>query len=271
MRALQDWFLKFELTSVPNVAEVATLGGVDRQYQVVLDPARLRAHRITLDTVINAIRDANGEASGSVLELAEAEYRVRPRGDLKTLDDFRSLPVGLGENGTPILLRDVATVQLGPETRRGIAELDGEGEVVGGGDELVQMLQNLLDNAVKYGSEAGRIELTARPDERKKGHVLLAIRDFGQGIEPEHVPRLTERFYRVSVKTSRARGGTGLGLAIVKHIVNRHQGELRIDSTPGKGSCFMTSLPLAAKQTGRGDQPRVAIDIVPQLPVKDRK
>ena len=132
LRALQDWFLKYELKTVPNVAEVATLGGFNKQYQIVLDPSRLRAFKLPVETVMKAVQDANGETGGSVLELAEAEYMVRARGYLKTLDDFRSIPVGLGDNGTPILLRDVATIQLGPETRRGIAELDGEGEVVGG-------------------------------------------------------------------------------------------------------------------------------------------
>jgi copper/silver efflux system protein len=132
LRALQDWFLKYELKTVANVAEVATLGGFNRQYQIVLDPDRLRAYRLPLETVVQAVQAANGEAGGSVLELAEAEYMVRTRGYLKSLDDFRATSVGLGEQGTPILLSDVATVQLGPETRRGIAELDGEGEVVGG-------------------------------------------------------------------------------------------------------------------------------------------
>ncbi len=132
LRALQDWFLKYELKTVPNVAEVATLGGFNKQYQIVLDPSRLRAFKLPVETVLKAVQDANGETGGSVLELAEAEYMVRARGYLKTLDDFRAIPVGLGDNGTPILLRDVATVQLGPETRRGVAELNGEGEVVGG-------------------------------------------------------------------------------------------------------------------------------------------
>ncbi|MEQ1439763.1 efflux RND transporter permease subunit [Fontimonas sp. SYSU GA230001] len=132
LRALQDWFLKYELKTVENVAEVATIGGFNRQYQIVLRPDRLRAYRLPLDTVVDAVRKANSEAGGSVLELAEAEYMVRARGYLRSLDDFREIPVGLGESGTPVLLRDVATVQLGPETRRGIAELDGEGEVVGG-------------------------------------------------------------------------------------------------------------------------------------------
>lgn len=132
LRALQDWFLKYELKTVENVAEVATIGGFNRQYQIVVNPDRLRSFRLPLETVVESLRKANGEAGGSVLELAEAEYMVRARGYLKSLDDFRSIPVGLGENGIPILLRDIATVQIGPETRRGIADLDGEGEVVGG-------------------------------------------------------------------------------------------------------------------------------------------
>jgi copper/silver efflux system protein len=132
LRALQDWFLKYELKTVANVAEVATIGGFNRQYQIVLNPDRLRAYRITLETVIAAVQAANSETGGSVLELAEAEYMVRARGYLQTLEDFRTIPVGLGPSGTPILLGDVASVNIGPETRRGIAELDGEGEVVGG-------------------------------------------------------------------------------------------------------------------------------------------
>jgi len=132
LRALQDWFLKYELKSVPNVAEVATAGGFNKQYQIVVKPERLRAFKLPLDTIVAAVKKANGETGGSVLELAEAEYMVRARGYLKSLDDFRRIPVGLGEGGTPILLQDVAFVQIGPEIRRGITELDGEGEVVGG-------------------------------------------------------------------------------------------------------------------------------------------
>jgi copper/silver efflux system protein len=132
LRALQDWFLRYELKSVPNVAEVATIGGFNKQYQIVLDPDRMRALSIPQGRIVEAVQQANAEAGGSVLELGEAEYMVRARGYLASLDDFREIPVGLGPNGTPILLRDVAWVQLGPEMRRGIAELDGEGEVVGG-------------------------------------------------------------------------------------------------------------------------------------------
>jgi Cu(I)/Ag(I) efflux system membrane protein CusA/SilA len=132
LRALQDWFLKYELKSVPNVAEVATLGGAVRQYQVVLDPNRLRAYGITHREVIDAIRGANQEAGGSVLELAEAEYVVRATGYLQNLDDFRKIPLRTNAAGVPVRLSDVAHLQMGPELRRGIAELDGQGEVTGG-------------------------------------------------------------------------------------------------------------------------------------------
>jgi len=132
LRALQDWFLRYELKSVPNVAEVATIGGMVREYQVVLDPDRLRAYGIAQDRVIAAIRNANRETGGGVLEMGEAEYMVRSNGYLRTLDDFRAIPLSVSDSGTPVTLGDVARVQVGPEMRRGIAELDGEGEVVGG-------------------------------------------------------------------------------------------------------------------------------------------
>jgi Cu(I)/Ag(I) efflux system membrane protein CusA/SilA len=132
LRALQDWFLKYELKSVANVAEVATVGGMVRQYQIVLNPDRLRAYSIPVSRVIQAVKNANQESGGSVLELGEAEYMVRTHGYLKSLDDFRAIPIALGEAGTPVLLKDVARVQVGPEMRRGVAELDGEGETVGG-------------------------------------------------------------------------------------------------------------------------------------------
>ena len=131
LRALNDWFLKFELKTVPDVAEVASIGGMVRQYQVVLDPDRMRALGITQGAVMEALRKANQAAGGSVVELAEAEYMVRSRGFLKTLDDFRVIPLSV-TGATPVLLRDVASVQIGPEMRRGIAELDGQGEVTGG-------------------------------------------------------------------------------------------------------------------------------------------
>src|SRR5215469_15029488 len=132
LRALQDWFLKYELKAVPNVSEVASVGGMVRQYQIVLDPDRLRAYNIPHAKVIDAVQKANQETGGSVLELGEAEYMVRASGYLKSLDDFRRIPLTTSEGGVPVRLGDVAHVQIGPEMRRGIAELDGQGEVVGG-------------------------------------------------------------------------------------------------------------------------------------------
>jgi copper/silver efflux system protein len=132
LRTLQDWFLKFELKTVPGVAEVATIGGMVRQYQVVLDPEQLAAYRIPHGKVIDAIKRANQETGGGVLELGEAEYMVRASGYLKTLDDFRAIPLMTTDAGVSVRLGDVARVQVGPEMRRGIGELDGEGEAVGG-------------------------------------------------------------------------------------------------------------------------------------------
>ncbi|MCP3656727.1 MAG: efflux RND transporter permease subunit [Herbaspirillum sp.] len=132
LRSLQDWFLKYELKSLPNVAEVATVGGMVKQYQVVLDPVKLAAYNIAQDKVVDAIKKANQETGGSVLEMAETEYMVRASGYLKTLADFRNIPLATGKNGVPVKLDDVAAIQFGPEMRRGIAELNGEGESVGG-------------------------------------------------------------------------------------------------------------------------------------------
>lgn len=131
LRALQDWTLKFELKTVPNVAEVASVGGMVRQYQIVLQPERLRALNITHQQVVDAVGQANQESGGSLLELGEAEYMVRTTGYLANLDDFRNIVI-VSRNGVPVLLSDVATVRLGPEIRRGVAEYNGEGEVAGG-------------------------------------------------------------------------------------------------------------------------------------------
>ncbi|APW42911.1 efflux RND transporter permease subunit [Rhodoferax saidenbachensis] len=131
LRALQDWFLKFELKTLPNVAEVASVGGMVKQYQVVLDPLKLNGYGITYEQVRQALMNGNQETGGSVLELAEAEYMVRVNGYLRTLDDFRAIPLS-SRGSVAVRLGDVATVQVGPEMRRGVAELDGEGEVAGG-------------------------------------------------------------------------------------------------------------------------------------------
>jgi Cu(I)/Ag(I) efflux system membrane protein CusA/SilA len=132
LRSLQDWFLKYELQTVHGVSEVATIGGMVKQYQVVVDPNKLRAYDLPLAKIRNAIQRGNQETGGSVIELAEAEYMVRATGYIDSLDDLRNIPLGVNDRGIPILLRDVAQVRLGPQMRRGIAELDGKGEVVGG-------------------------------------------------------------------------------------------------------------------------------------------
>ncbi|MBK5940678.1 CusA/CzcA family heavy metal efflux RND transporter [Halochromatium roseum] len=132
LTSLQNWFLKFELQSVPGVSEVATVGGMVRQYQIVVDPSKLRAYGIPLQRVMAAVQGANREVGGSVLELAEAEYMVRTRGYLTSLEDIELIAVQSTPEGTPVLLRDIARVQIGPEMRRVVADLDGEGEITGG-------------------------------------------------------------------------------------------------------------------------------------------
>ena len=132
LRSIQDWFLKYELQTVPGVSEVATMGGMVKQYQVVVDPNLLRAYNIPISMVKRAIQRSSEEAGASVIEMAEAEYMVRATGYISSLEHLRNIPLGISEKGTPILLTDIAEIRIGPQLRRGIVELDGEGEVVGG-------------------------------------------------------------------------------------------------------------------------------------------
>ena len=132
LRSLQDWFLKYELQTVPGVSEVSALGGMVKQYQVKVNPEKLRAFSIPLSLIQMAIQRGNQEVGASVVEMAEAEYMVRASGYIQGIDDLANIPLGLDVNGTPLLLKDVADIELGPQMRRGIAELNGEGEVVGG-------------------------------------------------------------------------------------------------------------------------------------------
>ena len=132
LRSMQDWFLKYELQTVEGVSEVAALGGMVKQYQVKVDPEKLRAFDIPLAHIQNAIQRGNQEVGASVVEMAEAEYMVRASGYIDGVSDLESIPLGVDENGTPLLLKDVADVGVGPQMRRGIAELNGEGEAVGG-------------------------------------------------------------------------------------------------------------------------------------------
>lgn len=132
LRSFQDWYLRYQLQSVPGVAEVASIGGFVKQYQVNVDPNKLLAYNIPFPRLTQAIRMSNNDVGGRSIEMGEREYMVRGRGYIRGLDDLEMIPLGAGENGVPILLRDVASIVLGPEMRRGVAELDGEGEVVGG-------------------------------------------------------------------------------------------------------------------------------------------
>ena len=177
LRSLQDWFLKFELQAVPGVAEVATVGGMVRQYQVVLDPDRLHGLGLTLGQVKRAIISNNQEASGSVIEMAEAEYLIRSSGYIQNLADLRQIPIAVNANGTPIQLDDVAQIKIGPQMRRGIAELDGEGEVVGGivvmraGENAVATIEGVKQRLeeLKSGLPAG-VELVTTYDRSRLIH-----------------------------------------------------------------------------------------------------
>lgn len=159
LRSIQDWFLKFELQTIPGVSEVSALGGMVKQYQIRVDPDKLRAFGIPLSHIQMAIKRGNQEIGASVVEMAEAEYMVRATGYLKNETDLGNIPLGVNQNGTPLLLKDVADIGVGPQMRRGIAELDGEGEVVGG---IVIM---------RFGENAQKVidATKAKLEELKKG------------------------------------------------------------------------------------------------------
>jgi len=192
LRTLQDWFLKYELKTVANVSEVASVGGMVRQYQIVLEPARLRAYGITHAKVIEAVQKANQETGGSVLELGEAEYMVRASGYLQSLDDFRKIPLTTSAAGVPVRLGDVARVQVGPEMRRGLAELDGEGEVAGGiivmrsgknALETIEAVKAKLDT-LKAGLPSG-VEIVPTYD--RSNLIKRAISNLGEKLIEEFI------------------------------------------------------------------------------------
>ena len=132
LRSIQDWFLRYELASVPGVSEVASIGGYVKQYQVVVDPNKLRAYNIPIQKIRMAIQRSNNDVGGRLVEMGETEFMVRGLGYIKSIEDLNVVPLGVNDRGVPILLRNVATVRLGPELRRGIADDNGQGEVVGG-------------------------------------------------------------------------------------------------------------------------------------------
>ena len=145
LRSLQDWFLKYELTAVEGVSEVASIGGFVKQYQITVDPNKLRAYDIPISKIRSAVQRSNNDVGGRVLEMSETEFMVRGKGYIESVDDLKMVALGVDDRGTPILLRDLATVQIGPDIRRGLSELNGEGEVVGG---IV---------VVRYGANAYRV------------------------------------------------------------------------------------------------------------------
>ncbi len=175
LRSLQDWFLKYELQTIEGVSEVATVGGMVKQYQITVDPQRLRAFDIPIEQIKKAIQRANQETSGSVMELAEAEYKIRVKGYLGGVEDIETIPVALNkETGSPILLRDLANVKIGPQIRRVVADLDGEGEVVGGivimryGENALKVIEKTKQRieALKAGLPEG-VEIITTYDRSK--------------------------------------------------------------------------------------------------------
>ncbi|MCB9730954.1 MAG: efflux RND transporter permease subunit [Deltaproteobacteria bacterium] len=175
LRSIQDWYLRYALTAVSGVSEVASIGGYVKQYQVEVDPRRLRAYNIPLRKVKEAIQRSNSDVGGRLLELGETEFMVRGRGYIESLDDLRNVPLGVDEHGTPILLHQVGTVQLGPEIRRGLAELDGQGEVVGGivvmrfGENALAVIERVKAKLAELGPtlESLDVELVTTYDRSK--------------------------------------------------------------------------------------------------------
>lgn len=188
LRSIQDWFLRYELKAVPGVAEVASIGGMVKQYQVVVDPQRLASYGVTASEVSDALKRANQETGGAVVEMAEAEYVVRATGYLKTLDDFRAVPVRSASGGIPVTVGDVATVQIGPDMRRGIAELNGEGEVAGG---VIVMRQGKNAREVIEGVRAKLAELKAG---LPKGVEIVTTYD-RSGLIDRAVENLTSKLF----------------------------------------------------------------------------
>ncbi|MGB5275756.1 MAG: efflux RND transporter permease subunit [Gammaproteobacteria bacterium] len=192
LRSIQDWFLKYELQTVPGVAEVATVGGMVRQYQVVVNPEKLRAFGIPLSRVTEAIRRSNREVGGSVIELGEAEYMIRTRGYLSSIEDIEAVPLRVTADDIPILLRDVAHVQVGPEMRRVVADLDGEGEVAGGivvmryGENALQTIAAVKARleALKQGLPEG-VEIIETYD--RSGLITRAVDNLSERLIEEFI------------------------------------------------------------------------------------
>ena len=180
LRAIQDWYLRYQLTSVEGVSEVASVGGFVKQYQVDVDPNKLNAYNIPLAMVKMAIQRSNNDVGGRVIEMSETEYMVRAHGYIKSIDQLNNIPLVVDKNGTPVLIRDVAYVHTGPELRRGLTELNGEGEVAGGvvimrynqnGLETIERVKKKLDE-LKAGLPEG-VEIVPTYD--RSGLILGAV------------------------------------------------------------------------------------------------
>ena len=188
LRTFQDWYLRYWLESVPGVAEVASVGGFVKQYQIEIDPNKLVAYDIPINEVIEAVRSSNNDVGGRVVEFASTEYYVRGRGYIKSVDDIEKIMVGTNGNGTPVYVRDIANVQLGPDIRRGVAELDGKGETVGGivvmrhGENALNVIESVkekiedikpsLPDGVKIVTTYDRSDLILRAIETLKGTLI---------------------------------------------------------------------------------------------------
>ncbi len=157
LRSIQDWYLRYELTSVEGVSEVASLGGYVKQYQVTVDPIKIRSYDIPISRIVRAIQRSNNDVGGRLIEMSETEFMVRGLGYFKGISDIEHVPVDVSADGTPVLVRDVATVTLGPELRRGLAELDGEGEVVGG-VVVMRLGENALATIQRVKSKLEELE-----------------------------------------------------------------------------------------------------------------
>jgi two-component system phosphate regulon sensor histidine kinase PhoR len=210
--------------------------------ETLLGPARddPQARARFLD-IMRAQAERMSRLVDDLLSLSRIELNAHIRPSARV--DLDAVVAGVADSLTP--LASAAGVKVE------VARPDGPVSVAGDRDELAQVFQNLIENAIKYGADGSRVDVTLGPAQRS-GEVAVSVRDYGPGIAAEHLPRLTERFYRVDVASSREKGGTGLGLAIVKHILNRHRGSLQIESKPGDGATFTVRLPRLEKQGAAG-------------------
>ena len=216
LRSIQDWFLKYELTAVPGVSEVASVGGFVRQYQVTVDPNRLRAFGLPISAIRTAIQESNSDVGGGLIEVAEKEFMIRGLGYIRSVDDIRRIGLGVGPDGTPILLEDVARVGLGPESRRGLAEWNGEGETVGG---IV---------VVRPGADTRRVirDVRARLDEIAPG--------LPDGVEIEVAYDRTSLIDRAvgSIRTSLAQQLLIVGLMCLVFLFHLRSGLVAVIALP---------------------------------------